>query len=84
VSIARGDHYGVLHELCFEPARKLIAMLLAGEVSSTELTRGLYERISKVNPKLNAVVTLREENAHQKSWSHKGFHGSANELRLSA
>jgi Asp-tRNA(Asn)/Glu-tRNA(Gln) amidotransferase A subunit family amidase len=59
VSIARGDHYGVLHELCFEPACRLIAMLLAREVSSTELTSGLYERIRKVNPKLKAVVTLR-------------------------
>lgn len=45
-------------ELYFAPARKLIAMLRAREISSTELTRAFYERIGSVNPKLNAVVTL--------------------------
>lgn len=50
-------------ELCFAPARRLLAMLNAREVSSTELTKGFYERIRKVNPKLNAVVTLCEERA---------------------
>jgi amidase len=50
-------------ELSFAPARKLIAMLHAREVSSTELTRAAYERIRRINPKLNAVVTLCEERA---------------------
>ena len=50
-------------ELCFAPARKLIGMLRAREISSTELTKAFYERIRKVNPKLNAIVTLCEERA---------------------
>jgi amidase len=50
-------------ELYFASARKLTAMLIAREVSSTELTRAFYQRIGKVNPKLNAVVTLCEERA---------------------
>jgi Asp-tRNA(Asn)/Glu-tRNA(Gln) amidotransferase A subunit family amidase len=50
-------------ELYFAPAHKLIAMLLAHDVSSSELTRAAYERIHKINPRLNAVVTLCEERA---------------------
>jgi Asp-tRNA(Asn)/Glu-tRNA(Gln) amidotransferase A subunit family amidase len=50
-------------ELYFASARELLATLLARQVSSVELTRAAYERIRKVNPKLNAVVTLCEERA---------------------
>jgi amidase len=50
-------------DLYFAPARKLLSMLTAREISSTELTRGFYDRIRRVNPGLNAVVTLCEERA---------------------
>jgi Asp-tRNA(Asn)/Glu-tRNA(Gln) amidotransferase A subunit family amidase len=50
-------------ELYFAPARRLLAMLRAREVSSTELTKAFFERIAKVNPKLNAIVTLCEDRA---------------------
>src|SRR5215470_4138842 len=50
-------------ELYFAPARRLLSMLTAREISSTELTRAFYERIRKVNPRLNAIVTLCEERA---------------------
>jgi Asp-tRNA(Asn)/Glu-tRNA(Gln) amidotransferase A subunit family amidase len=50
-------------ELYFAPARTLLSMLASREVSSTELTQAFYERIRKVNPRLNAVVTLCEERA---------------------
>jgi len=50
-------------ELNFAPAHKLLAMLRAREISSIELTRIFYDRISKVNPRLNAIVTLCEERA---------------------
>ncbi len=50
-------------ELCFASAHHLLAMLKARQVSSAELVKGAYERIGKVNPKLNAVVTLCEERA---------------------
>jgi amidase len=50
-------------EVYFAPAHKLIAMLRAREISSTELTRIFYDRIRKVNPRLNAIVTQCEERA---------------------
>jgi amidase len=53
----------VSDELYFAPARKLLSMLRACEVSSTELTRIFYERIREINPRLNAIVTLCEERA---------------------
>jgi len=60
------DHLEVIlmplsDELYFAPAYKLLSMLTAREISSTELTRIFYDRIHKVNPRLNAVVTLCEE-----------------------
>src|SRR5215469_5346994 len=54
-------------ELYFAPAHKLIAMLRNHEVSSSELTRLFYDRIGKVNPRLNAIVTLCEERALQEA-----------------
>jgi amidase len=53
----------VSDELYFAPARKLLSMLRAREVSSTEITRTIYERIREINPRLNAIVTLCEERA---------------------
>jgi amidase len=52
-----------LSDELFAPARRLLSMLTAREISSTELTRAFYERIREVNPRLNAVVTLCEERA---------------------
>jgi amidase len=50
-------------ELYFAPAHQLVAMLRSREISSIDLTRIFYERIRKVNPRLNAIVTLCEERA---------------------
>jgi len=50
-------------ELYFASASKLLSMLRAREVSAAELTGAFYQRIAKVNPRLNAVVTLCEERA---------------------
>jgi amidase len=50
-------------DLYFASACRLLSMLRAREVSSTELTRAFYDRIRKVNPRLNAIVTLCEERA---------------------
>ncbi len=50
-------------ELCFAPAHELLSKLRAREISSVELTRSFYERIGKLNPRLNAVVTLCEGRA---------------------
>src|SRR5215467_2598081 len=54
-------------ELFFAPARKLLAMLTAREISSTELTRIFYARIRQIDPQLNAVVTLCEERAFKEA-----------------
>jgi amidase len=53
----------VSEELYFTPARTLLSMLASREVSSTELTKAFYDRIRKLNPRLNAVVTVCEERA---------------------
>ncbi|HHO68393.1 MAG TPA: Asp-tRNA(Asn)/Glu-tRNA(Gln) amidotransferase GatCAB subunit A, partial [Gammaproteobacteria bacterium] len=42
---------------------ELAAGLRAGEFSSEELTRHLLERIGRLDPKLNSVITLTQEQA---------------------
>jgi amidase len=54
-------------ELYFASACTLIAMLRNRQISSSELTRMFYDRISTVNPRLNAIVTLCEERALQEA-----------------
>jgi amidase len=68
-------------ELCFAPAHKLLAMLNAREISSTELVKGSYQRIGKYNPKLNAVVTLCEERALKEAAESDRRLASANDVR---
>ena len=50
-------------DLFFAPANRLVAMLKAREVSSTELTAQFYKRIDSLNPRLNAVITFVRERA---------------------
>ena len=47
----------------YATARQTLNALAAGVVSSQELTRHLFARIKKLNPRVNAFVTLREEEA---------------------
>jgi amidase len=47
----------------FTPAGELAGMVRAGEVSSRELVEDAYEAIGRLNPELNAFVTLCEERA---------------------
>ena len=44
-------------------ATELSAMLSRGEISSAELTEHFVERIKRLNPDINAVITLTEETA---------------------
>jgi amidase len=44
-------------------ARDAAATIAAGEASSRELTEAVLRRIEAVNPRLNAVVELRAEEA---------------------
>jgi amidase len=50
-------------ELCLRPATELAAMLRGKEVSARELLEAHLTRIDRVNPALNAVVTLDAEGA---------------------
>jgi amidase len=50
-------------ELCFCPAVELRAALDSGELSSRELVTAHLAQIDRVNPKVNAFVTMREEEA---------------------
>jgi amidase len=50
-------------DLCFTPAVGLARMLRAGELSARELLSAFLDRIHRVNPRLNAIVSLAEEQA---------------------
>ena len=50
-------------DVCFRPATELAAMLRAREISARELLDAHLDRIERVNPGLNAVVTLDAEGA---------------------
>lgn len=54
-------------ELCFTPARTLAAMLKARKVSAMELLDAHLKQIAAINPKVNAVVTLVEEQAREQA-----------------
>ncbi len=50
-----------MNALCFTPARKLAQMLRARKVSATEVMKAFIAQIERVNPKVNAIVTLVPE-----------------------
>jgi amidase len=53
----------VARDLTFTPAAKLGALYRAGKVSPLEVMRAVLDRIDRVNPQINAVVTLARESA---------------------
>ncbi len=50
-------------DLCFRPATELAAMLRAREISARELLDAHLDRIDRLDPSVNAVVTLDAEGA---------------------
>src|SRR5215472_8405068 len=50
-------------DLCFTPAVELARLLHRGELSARELLGAFLKRIHRINPRLNAIVTLAEERA---------------------
>ncbi len=47
--------------LCATPARELVRLMVRREVSAVEVMKAHLARIEEVNPRLNAIVTLRPE-----------------------
>jgi len=54
-------------DLCFTPAVELARLLRSRELSARELLDAYTDRIRRVNPRLNAIVTLAEEQAEQQA-----------------
>jgi aspartyl-tRNA(Asn)/glutamyl-tRNA(Gln) amidotransferase subunit A len=50
-------------DLCFLPATELLQLYSARQLSPVEVTRAVLERIERLNPKLNAFVTVTPERA---------------------
>jgi amidase len=50
-------------DIPFTPARQLACLLHAGKISVTEVMRAFIERIERVNPGVNAIVTFLPEQA---------------------
>ena len=53
----------VKNEICFMPATELAERLRSRRLSASEVVQAFLERIRRVNPSLNAYVTLDEERA---------------------
>ena len=49
------------NEICFMPARDLAAMIRGQKISSREVMQAHLKQIARVNPKVNAIVTLVPE-----------------------
>ena len=54
-------------DLCFTPAVELAGLLHSGELSARELLDAFLNRIHRINPRLNAIVTLAEERAREQA-----------------
>ncbi len=50
-------------QICFTPARTLVELMVARELSAREVLAAHLEQISAVNPQVNAIVTLVAERA---------------------
>jgi Asp-tRNA(Asn)/Glu-tRNA(Gln) amidotransferase A subunit family amidase len=54
-------------DLCFMPANALAAAIRTKKVSPVEVINSVFERVHKINPKINAFCTLTEEYARQQA-----------------
>jgi amidase len=52
-----------MSDLTFTPATKLVGLYRARKASPLEVMRAVLERIDRVNPRVNAIVTLARESA---------------------
>jgi amidase len=51
------------HELCFSPAHELVRRIKSREISAVEVMDAHLAQIERVNPSINAIVTLVPEQA---------------------
>jgi amidase len=56
-----------MSDLCFMPARRLSRLIRTKKLSATEAMQAFIAQIERVNPKVNAIVTLLPEQALQKA-----------------
>ena len=54
-------------ELCWLPATTLAAMIRKKKISPVELVHAVLDRIERINPKLNAYVTVTAEAARREA-----------------
>lgn len=55
------------HEIVFMTASRIEEMILAHKITSAEVVDAYIEQIKRVNPKLNAIVTLDEQGARKRA-----------------
>src|SRR5205809_1084534 len=53
--------------LCWQPATELAAAIRRKRVSPVEVVDAILERVERINPKLNAFVTLTDEAARREA-----------------
>ncbi|HCB79278.1 MAG TPA: amidase, partial [Erythrobacter sp.] len=58
---------GSASELCFTPATELAQSIRARDLSVSEIMRAHLDQIDRVNPKVNAIVTLLPEEAMEQA-----------------
>ena len=63
-------------ELCWMSAARLVAAIKRKKVSPVEVMRAVLERIERVNPRLNAFVTLTADQALRDARAPSGRWGS--------
>jgi amidase len=62
---ASSSSSAAVNPLCFLPARELAAKLRKKDLSARELLDACLQQIERVNPKVNAIVTLVADQARQ-------------------
>ncbi len=54
-------------DIAFRPAGELTAAIRNREISSRELLDHLLERVERLNPRINAIITLDVERARERA-----------------
>ena len=55
------------NELCFQSAVQLASLVRSGELSARELLDAHLDQIDRVNPQVNAIVTLTDDLARKQA-----------------